>query len=237
MNPERMLRGFLFIIGGVTLIKAAIFDLDGTLINSIADLANSTNYALEVYGFPTHSVEKYKYFIGDGMLKLIERALPENKRDDDIKAEVLNTFMEHYRLHFLDKTVLYNGIDEILSKLSDMGVKLAVISNKIQEMASVIEQKLFADTFVIFYGKREGYPTKPDPTLTKEVIKKLGVKPCECVFIGDSGMDALTAVNAGCIGIGVLWGFREREELLQNGAKYIAQTPNDILQIIKEIGV
>lgn len=216
------------------MIKAAIFDLDGTLINSLEDLADSTNYALSLYGFPTHKTDKYKYFVGNGIPKLIERALPDNT-DNETKEKVFKSFMEYYKVHFVDKTVIYDGISKLLNELRSSGIKLAVVSNKAQVMASVIEQKLFFGEFELFYGKREGYPTKPDATLTNEVIKSLGVKPSECVFIGDSGMDALTAVNADCIGIGVLWGFREKEELLENGAHYIADTPEDILKIIKEI--
>lgn len=216
------------------MIKAAIFDLDGTLINSLEDLADSTNYALSLYGFPTHKTDKYKYFVGNGIPKLIERALPDNT-DNETKEKVFKSFMEYYKVHFVDKTVIYDGISKLLNELRSSGIKLAVVSNKAQVMASVIEQKLFFGEFELFCGKREGYPTKPDATLTNEVIKSLGVKPSECVFIGDSGMDALTAVNADCIGIGVLWGFREKEELLENGAHYIADTPEDILKIIKEI--
>lgn len=222
---------------GEDMIKAVLFDLDGTLVNSLGDLAASTNYALSEFGFPTHETECFKYFVGDGMPKLIERALPEEKRDENTRKRVLATFMEHYRAHFADRTAAYEGIGELISALRDMGLKTAVISNKVQEMTLVVVQKLFGDCFEVVCGKQEGFPTKPDPALTLKVMGQLGVTPEECVLIGDSGMDAAAAVNAGCIGIGVLWGFRTRDELLKNGAKYIAEKPQDIISILKETGV
>ena len=215
------------------MIKAVLFDLDGTLVNSLFDLGASTNYALEKMGFPTHETEKYKYFVGDGMAKLIERALPESKRDKETIKTTLDIFMEHYRAHYVDETVPYDGILELLDKLT--GVKKAVISNKADEMVIPLTKKLLGDRFDIVCGKREGYPTKPDPTLTLEIIEKLGVAPHECIFVGDSGMDMAVAKNSGCVALGVLWGFRSEEELLLNGADYIAKKPAEILEIIKEI--
>ena len=215
------------------MIKALLFDLDGTLVNSLFDLAESTNFALGKMGFDTHDTECFKYFVGDGMQKLIERALPEDKRDIDTVKTTLDIFMNHYREHYVDKTVTYEGILPLLDKLSHY--KKAVVSNKVQEMAIVVTEKLLGDKFDIVCGKREGYPTKPDPTLTLEIISELGVKPKECVFIGDSGMDMKVAKNAGCTALGVLWGFRKKDELLSNGADYIVSTPIEILHIIKEI--
>lgn len=219
------------------MIKAVLFDLDGTLVNSIEDLAASTNFALRKFGYLTHETEKYKYFVGDGIPKLIERALPENSRDNETRAKVLDSFMEHYRLHFADKTAVYEGINQLLDSLKGMGLKLAVVSNKAQEMALTVVEKLLGGKFDTVSGKQEGFPTKPDPALTLKIIGELGVTPQECVLVGDSGMDAAAAVNAGCIGIGVLWGFRTKDELLQNGANYIAEKPHQIIGILKEIGV
>ena len=215
------------------MIKAILFDLDGTLVNSLFDLSCSTNFALTKMGFKTHETEKFKYFVGDGMSKLIERALPQDKRDNETIKTTWDIFMDHYREHFVDKTVAYDGISELLDRLSDY--KMAVVSNKIQEMATVVTEKLLGDKFQIVCGKREGYPTKPDPTLTLEIINELGVKPEECLFIGDSGMDMAVAKNASCVGVGVLWGFRKEDELRENGADYIVSAPQDILGILKEI--
>ena len=215
------------------MIKAILFDLDGTLVNSLFDLSCSTNFALSQMGFKTHETEKFKYFVGDGMSKLIERALPQDKRDAETIKTTLDIFMDHYREHFVDKTVAYDGIIDLLNSLSEY--KMAVVSNKIQEMATVVTEKLLGDKFQIVCGKREGYPTKPDPTLTLEIINELGVKPEECLFIGDSGMDMAVSKNAGCVGVGVLWGFRKEDELRENGADYIVSAPQDILGILKEI--
>ena len=215
------------------MIKAVLFDLDGTLVNSLFDLGASTNYALEKMGFPTHETEKFKIFVGDGMAKLIERALPESKRNKETINTTLRIFMEHYRAHYADKTVPYDGILDLLDKLTD--VKKAVISNKADEMVIPLTKKLLGERFDIVCGKKEGYPTKPDPTLTLEIIENLGVRPDECLFVGDSGMDMAVAKNAGCVAVGVLWGFREKEELKANGADYIVSHPLEILHILKEI--
>ena len=217
------------------MIKAVLFDLDGTLVNSLNDLADSTNFALESLGFPTHETEKYRYFVGDGIPKLIERALPEGEKTEENKNKCLELFMARYREHYFDKTDAYDGIKDLLSGLKKQGLKIAVISNKAQEMAQKVVDKVFGNMFDAVAGKREGYKTKPDPALTLEVVKELGVTPDNCVLIGDSGMDMAAAVNAKVTGIGVLWGFRDREELLSNGAKFIAGKPSQILDIIKGI--
>lgn len=217
------------------MIKAVLFDLDGTLVNSLADLADSTNFALRQLGFPSHETEEYKYFVGDGIPKLIERALPEGEKTEDNKSKCLELFMARYREHFFDKTDAYDGIKDLLYSLRAEGLKIAVISNKAQEMAQKVVDKVFGDIFDTVAGKREGYKTKPDPALTLEVIRELGVTPDVSVLVGDSGMDMAAAVNAKTAGIGVTWGFRTEEELRLNGAEYIAESPAQILEIIKEI--
>ena len=157
------------------MIKAVLFDLDGTLVNTLSDLANSVNFALGEFGFPTHETEKFKYFVGDGMPKLIERVLPEDKRDEDTHSKVLEVFMNHYRVHFADNSREYDGITELLKGLKSKGLKLAVISNKVQEMALKVVDDNFGDIFDIVYGKCEGYPAKPNPALTLKLIDELGV--------------------------------------------------------------
>lgn len=219
------------------MIKAVLFDLDGTLVNSLSDLAISTNYALGQLGFPLHELEEFKYFIGDGIPKLIERALPQDKRDGDTKKLCLDLFMGYYREHYVDTTYAYDGINGLLSDLKTSGMKLVVISNKAREMVEKIALKLFDGTFDVVEGKQEGYPAKPDPALTLKVISELGVAPNECVLVGDSGMDMAAAVNAGAVPLGVLWGFRDRAELMENGAEYIADTPSKIAEIISNINV
>ena len=217
------------------MIKAVLFDLDGTLANTLYDLAASGNYTLELFGFPTHETEKYKYFVGNGMPKLIERILPEQNRDEETKQKALKSFKAHYREHYTDKTVVYDGICDAVDCIKNMDIKVAVVSNKAHEMTVPLVEKLLGDRFDIVCGKREGFAAKPDATLTLKVMKELGVNPSECLFVGDSGMDAKTAVNAGCKGVGVLWGFRKEDELLENGAHYIVKTPHEIVAIIQRL--
>lgn len=217
------------------MIKAVLFDLDGTLADSLADLADSTDYALSVLGFPTHNLNEYKYFVGDGIPKLIERALPSDKKSPEIQKRCLDIFMEHYREHYHDKTRAYDGITELLCSLKKAGLKTAIISNKAQEMAEKVVTKLFGNSFDAVAGKREGFPAKPDPSLTLEVVKEIGLTPDLCALIGDSGMDMAAAVNGGLLPIGVLWGFRTKEELLENGAQYTVSEPKQIIDIITEL--
>ncbi len=215
------------------MIKAVLFDLDGTLVNSLEDLKTSTNFALDKMGFPVHETECYKYFVGAGMPKLIENALPEDKKDKTTIEKTLEIFLGHYKEHYVDETVPYDGILELLERLSDF--KLAVFSNKKQEMTTIVVEKLLGDKFQIVCGKKENYPIKPDPKLTLEIISELGVEPSECVFVGDSGTDMVLAKNAGCVSIGVLWGFRKEDELRENGADYIVSAPAEILDVLSEI--
>lgn len=227
--------GFFVFGGYLFMIKAVLFDLDGTLANSIEDLADSTEKALEKLGFPGHTLAEYKYFVGDGIPKLIERALPESVRDEKTLNTCLELFMEDYRVHYHDKTKAYDGVREMLADLKKSGLKLAVISNKAQEMAEKVVTNLFGDIFDFVAGKREGYKTKPDPALTLLVIHSLGVAPAECILAGDSGMDMAAAVNAGALPVGVLWGFRTAEELQKNGAKYLFSAPAEITELIGEL--
>lgn len=217
------------------MIKAIIFDLDGTLVNSLGDLCDSTNFALKQYGLPERKYNEFNYLVGDGVPKLIERAIGPQKLTKELHKNVYKAFIKHYRLHYLDKTAPYDGIPQCLEQFEKTGLKMAVLSNKVDEMAVKVVEKLLTCNFSAVFGKREEYPLKPDPTLTLEIIKSLGVKPCECAFVGDSGMDMATAKNADCVAVGVLWGFRTKEELLQNGADYLAQTPEELVSIIMAI--
>ena len=216
--------------------KLVLFDLDGTLVNTLFDLADSCNYTLEHYGFPTHDIQKYKYFIGDGMPKLVENILPKDKYTDEIHKECLAFFKKRYSEHYLDKTCVYDGVKELVTALKSKGYKIGVLSNKAHEMTTIIIEELFGKNFFdVVYGKLEDYPAKPDPTLGLKVIADLGFTPDDTVFVGDSGNDAKVSVNLGCTGIGVLWGFRDEAELLDGGAKYIVNKPMEILNILEEI--
>ncbi len=217
------------------MIKVVIFDLDGTLVNSLNDLADSTNFALKECGFPTHSLESYKYFVGNGIQNLTAKTIPEEFRTDENCKKVYDAFMKYYRVHYKDKTKSYNGIMKLVKDIKALNLKIAVVTNKSQEMALKVVEKLFGNEFEIVFGKQENYPAKPDPTLTLKTMADLGATPTECIFVGDSGVDMQTAINAGCNSIGVLWGFRSEEELKDNGADYIVDDPNEILSIIREI--
>ena len=215
------------------MIKAAIFDLDGTLLNTLEDVVNACNYALKKCNFKTHSIEEYKVFVGDGRSKLIERIVPdEYKGNDEVKNKVLRLFDEYYSGHMLDMTKPYEGICEMLKSLKEKGVKLAVVSNKPDEFVGGIVKKYFGDTFEIVHGQRTNYPVKPDPTTVYEVIESFGIKLNESIYVGDSNVDIYTAKNAKVKSIGVAWGFRGEEELREAGADYIVYDSNEIAELI-----
>ncbi len=214
------------------MIKAVIFDLDGTLVDSIKDIAISTNYALSKYGFPTHEFEKYNYFVGNGVPKLIERAIPKEKLNEQSFNNVHKTFSEHYGQNYLANTVPYEGVIESLNNLKKAGVRLAVLSNKKDEYTQKIVAELFGNIFDFVLGKSEEYPLKPNPESTFAAIKGFGVGREECAFLGDSGVDMETAVNSGCIPIGVTWGFRTEQELIESGAEYLIHNANNIANFL-----
>lgn len=216
------------------MIKAVLFDLDGTLVNSLYDLADASNYALTVKGYPTHETEKYKYFVGNGMPNLMERILPSEERSAEKINELLDIFLGYYKEHYLDKTVVYEGIIPLLKALKAQGITVGVVSNKADGMTQLIIEKLLDGYFDIVQGKLEGFLPKPDPALTLLVMSKLGVKPDECIFVGDSGMDAALGVNCGAVPVGALWGFRTKEELIENGAEYTIDNPLTLLDILKD---
>lgn len=209
----------------------AIFDLDGTLANTIYDLGDAVNYGLEKLGCPTHDYESYKKMVGNGVKKLCERALPEGKKDR--AAELHSLFKEYYDVHYLDKTVLYDGMKETLEKLSDNGVVLAVATNKPQDVAREIVWELLPDIdFIKVLGGVDYRPTKPDSAILIEIFAALPDVENRVYMIGDSNVDVQTAKNAGIGSIGCAWGFRGRAELEAEGADYIAEKSSDIINII-----
>lgn len=214
------------------MLKAVIFDLDGTLVNTLEDLCDSTNYALEKYGFEKRELSKFNKLVGSGVLNLIEQAISTRPFTEEEKQTVFNCFMTHYRGNFLTKSLPYEGMYECVKTLKENGVKLAVVSNKIDEMTQKIVNELFSGEFSEVFGKVEEYPIKPDPTLTLEVIKRLGVKPCETAFVGDSEVDIKTAKNAGCVSIGVSWGFRSEQEVLSENPDYFIHNTSEIAPIV-----
>ncbi len=217
------------------MIKLAIFDLDGTVCNTIDDLANATNYAMQTLGYPTHTVEEYKYFVGNGMYNLVYRALPEDKRSDKDVAYAKELMLSYYGVHFADKSKPYDGIMELLKALKENGVHIACCTNKAHHMAKEIADKIFVGIFEEVSGHTDSRPLKPDPCAVYEMMDKFDATPEQTVFIGDSGVDMQTALNSNTSSIGVLWGFRDETELKQNGAQHIAETPKDIFEIIQNL--
>lgn len=208
--------------------KLVIFDLDGTLVNSLEDLGNACNSALERFGYPTHSMDSFRYFVGDGVPMLIRRALPESERSEENIARVKAVFDEIYGRNYNVCTRPYDGITELLDKLKAEGILIAVASNKPDNFTQTIVTGMFGDTFSYVSGKKEGFEKKPDPQIALHIMEKLGVSPKDVLFAGDSSVDMQTAHNAGCDCIGCVWGFRTLQELTDNKATYIANSPIDI---------
>lgn len=216
------------------MIKLAIFDLDGTLINSIEDLADATNYALNECGFEIHEVEKYYYFVGNGLNNLIMRAIPETHRNEETIIKITALFADYYSKNYCNKTYIYDGITNMVSELKARGIKLAVASNKPDEPTKIIVKKLFGeDTFDYIQGNKKGVPHKPHPQIIYDVLRNFEIEEQQAIMIGDTDIDINTGKNAGLKTIGCLWGFREINELQKAGADLIASHPNDILEFIK----
>lgn len=215
-------------------MKTIIFDLDGTLVNSLADLAASSNYALRRFGYPEHPIEKFNYFVGNGVPKLIERCLPESERSEGKIAAVKAVFDEYYGAHYADKTRPYEGIGSLLERLKAAGVKTAVASNKTDGFVKNIADRFFGGIFDSVKGGRADIPKKPAPDIVFEIMRELEAVPENTYFAGDSNVDMYTAKNAGIKAIGCLWGFRTKEELLEGGADFLAESPLDIYKILED---
>jgi phosphoglycolate phosphatase len=213
--------------------EAVLFDLDGTLLDTLQDLADSMNSVLLSMGFTIHDMEKYRYFVGDGMYNLVLRTLPPDKREEAIIKQCLKKLNEEYGRRWADTTRPYEGIPELLDRLSEMGLKKAVLSNKPHDFTRLIIDKLLPSwSFDVVLGQREGVPKKPDPTAALEIVNKLNVPPERFLYLGDTNTDMKTANAAGMYAVGVLWGFREADELIESGAKVLIKHPNELLNIL-----
>ena len=209
--------------------KTYIFDLDGTLLNTLGDLAASTNYALRQYGMPEHTIDDVRRSVGNGVGKLIERALPGGLTNPQYE-DVLATFRKHYMLHSLDTTAPYPGIESLLHSLRSHGCNVAVVSNKFYNATVELCRHFFADTVEVAIGERENIRRKPAPDTVFEAMRQLGVTGEDTVYVGDSDVDVATARNSGIPCISVLWGFRDRDFLIEHGATTFVNTPEDILK-------
>lgn len=218
------------------MIRLVIFDLDGTLLNTIGDLADATNHALRCCGYPTHPIPEYNMFVGNGIAKLFERALPEIERTPENVERMRELFIPYYTLHNTAHTLPYEGIPQLLAELQRDGVSLAVASNKYQEGTEKLVAHFFPHIrFCAVLGQREGVPVKPDPTIVYDILQACPVAKDEVLYIGDSGVDMCTAAAAGVTSVGVTWGFRTREELRTHGATHIVDTTAEILAIYRTL--
>lgn len=211
--------------------KLAVFDMDGTILDTLEDLKDSTNFALEKCGYPTRSYDEVRRFVGNGIRKLIERAVPEGLTVEQIDR-VHEVFTEHYKVHCADKTKAYDGIKPLLEKLRASGVKTAVVSNKADYGVQELCKEYFDGLFDYAVGEREGIRRKPAPDAVNEALRVLGIDKIEAVYIGDSDVDFETAKNAELPCISVLWGFRDEEFLREKGATLFVRDPAEIYDII-----
>jgi len=213
--------------------KAVLFDLDGTLLNTVEDLGDSMNRVLSRAGFPIHDIETYKYFVGWGIEKLVYLALPENQRDDATIAKYVANMRAEYSKHWADKTRPYDGIPELLDALTARGIKMAVLSNKPDDSTRKSTAKLLPNwRFEIVIGAREGVPKKPNPKAAFEIVKIIKIPPENFLYLGDTDIDMETATKAGMYPVGALWGFREADELKKGGAKRLISHPMELLELL-----
>jgi phosphoglycolate phosphatase len=213
--------------------QAVLFDLDGTLLNTLRDIADSANSVLAYLGFPQHEVEAYKYFIGDGIRALAVRALPEGHRNEMIVDKIVAHIEEEYSSRWVNNTHPYQGIPELLNMLTNFGIKMAILSNKPQNSAELMVSRLLPQWhFEFVVGASPSIPRKPDPTAAVQIARQMNISPIEFLYLGDSAVDMKTAIAANMYPVGVLWGFRMADELLSAGAKVLIQQPSQLLRLI-----
>lgn len=213
--------------------QLVIFDLDGTLLDTIGDLAAACNAVLGAHGLPRHTDEAYRHFVGSGIMRLVERALPEELRTPETVAAVRADFVRYYTEHIDLLTRPYPGIPELIGELARRGIRLAVASNKFQAGTEKLVRRFFPRTaFAAVLGQRPDVPLKPDPAVLKEILAATGIGEERVLYVGDSGIDMLTAAAAGVRSVGVTWGFRTREELVASGAVHVADRPAEIAEFL-----
>ena len=214
--------------------NTAIFDLDGTLLNTLQDLTNSVNYCMEKYSGPVYTCEEVREKVGNGIYVLMEKALPDGRNNPNYNA-CMKDFPVHYKEHMMDNTKPYDGIIDMLHTLKGRGYKLAIVSNKFDAAVKGLCKDFFADEIEVAIGESPAIHKKPAPDTVFEALKELGKTKEEAVYVGDSDVDIETAKNAGMPCVSVLWGFRDKEFLAEHGAEYYAETAEDVLRYIKEM--
>jgi phosphoglycolate phosphatase len=226
------------------MVKLIIFDLDGTLLNTLDDLANSTNHILQKNGFPVHEIDAYKYFVGNGVAMLVRRALPKDTPETTYH-EILDEFKKYYEIHKADKTAPYSGIIETLEQLQQKEVLLSIATNKPHELLPDLIRYYFPTIqWAAVFGNREGVPIKPNPQIVYDILNACKKSSCpvsvnkapinnnEILYVGDTAVDMETAQNAGIPKVGALWGFRTREELLKANADYLIEKPEELIRLL-----
>lgn len=214
------------------MIKACIFDMDGTTVNTINSISHFANSALKKYNLPVIETEKYKYLVGDGARVLVQRMIETVGGSDSDFEKVLSEYNTTYDNDFMYLTEAYDGILDLLDSLKERGIKSAILSNKPHETAIKVSDVLFGDKINICHGARASVPLKPDPSGVFELLDLLGLKKEECLYIGDTATDMKTGKSSGLYTVGVLWGFRKRDELAKNGADVIISQPCELLDVI-----
>ena len=214
--------------------KLAIFDLDGTLLDTVKDLGSATNHALTECGFPTHPIEAYYQMVGRGIYNLFRAAVPAGQSTEEVVQRMASIFIPYYDAHKCDFTRPYDGIPAMLKTITAAGVRLAVASNKYQDGAEKLVHHFFGEyDFVRILGQREGQPIKPDPAIVDQILAEVpSVTKSETVYVGDSNVDMQTGLNAGVRTVGVSWGFRTREELAAYSPSAIVDTPEELSRVI-----
>lgn len=218
------------------MIKLVIFDLDGTLLNTLDDLADSSNYVLQQHGFPTHPTDAYRYFVGNGIPVLIQRVLPPEYKEGPIYEQCLQEFIAYYSIHMADKTKPYSEITETLTQLQHTGVKIAVATNKVHHAVAPLMKDYFPTIrFDALCGQQPSVKTKPDPQIVFHILKETGYTQEETLYAGDTAVDMNTAHNAGLHAVGVLWGYRPQKELEDAGADWLIRKPSELLPLIEQL--
>ncbi len=214
-------------------VQAVIFDLDGTLLDTLTDIADSCNRVLIKHGFPDHSLSAYRYFVGDGVVSLMERILPQSSVSKENLNNLLASFKDDYSRNWAKNSKPYDGVQEMLLSLERAGLPMAILSNKPHEFTVSCVEHFFPQTkFSAVVGLREGIAKKPDPYSALELANKMAVEPENFIFLGDSSVDMQTAISAGMNGVGALWGFRTKQELLDSGAVKVISHPSELLLLI-----
>ncbi len=213
--------------------RLLIFDLDGTLLNTLEDLADAANYVLQAHGFPTHPVDAYRYFVGNGMPTLIQRILPEGCKSGAVYDTCFKEFLDYYTIHMHDKTRVYEGLTQTLETLQLQGRMLAVATNKVHSALAPLMANYYPTIqWRVLLGQRQGVPVKPDPQIVYDILNEAECSKEETLYLGDTSVDMDTAHRAGLQAVGVLWGYRPESELVEAKADFIIKNPSEILTLL-----